>query len=239
MKLFAKTVNGVFPSDSRHSRSIASGSYKPGTYPHLPRPTHTNPFLATRSQKKSHSPTPTHTQPKEGETPPHSLTPSQKKITPTHTHPKKVTLNHTHPHPAKKRSYPPTHSQIKVTNTHTNPHPSKKWSHSPTHNWRKECHMSNTWYMCEKYSLFKILAGFFIFEKYWPVKSFSSEYFWNSIWIYCLFVCFQQLANYISENSKVKVRNAWNIFVFFHVCYFFCIMHNSRSSTCDSDNNTK
>ena len=46
--------------------------------------------------------------------------------------------------------------------------------------------------------------------------SLSIEYFWNSIWIYCLFACFQQLANYISENSKVKVKNVWNIFVFFH-----------------------
>ena len=38
----------------------------------------------------------------------------------------------------------------------------------------------------------------------------------------CLFVCFQHLANYISENSKVKVRNVWNILSSCIMCYFFC-----------------
>ena len=61
--------------------------------------------------------------------------------TPTHTQPKKVALTHTHPHPAKKRSHSPTL-------THTQPKkvtPSHKTSWPPTHNWKKECHVSNTY----------------------------------------------------------------------------------------------
>ena len=100
----------------------------------------------------------------------------------THTQPKKVTLTHTHPHPAKKWPYSPisTHTQPKITlsqkmvtlnhtwpqpSTHTHPHPVKKGSHPPTHNWKKECQVSKTYYILEKYSLFIILAGVFIFEK--------------------------------------------------------------------------
>ena len=94
-----------------------------------------------------HTPTLTHTH----------LRPAKKRShspTPTHTQPKK---GHTHPHPptpSQKRSHPPTLSHKKVTPTHT-----------PTHNWKKECHVSITWYIREKYSLFTILAGVFIFEK--------------------------------------------------------------------------
>ena len=123
------------------------GSYKPCIHQHLPTPTHTYSHPAKKghthphpAKNMSHSPTPTDTQPKKRS---HSPTPSQKKVITTHTRPGK---GHIHPHPAKKM----------VTNTHTHPHPAKKWSHPPTHNWRKECHVSNT-YIREKYSLFTIL----------------------------------------------------------------------------------
>ena len=62
-------------------------------------------------------------------------------------------------------------------------------------------------------------------------------FFYWFIWIYCLFFSFQQLGNYLSENSKVKVKNVWNIFVFFHYGLLLLykiikhIMHSSQSST--------
>ena len=103
---------------------------------------HTHPHSPTHNQKSSHSPTPTyskprkgHTQPKKGHTQPQPLTPSQKKVTPTHTHPDPDKKGHTQP----KEGHPHTHiTEIKnvMCLTHT-----------------------------YKYSLFKILAGFFIFEK--------------------------------------------------------------------------
>ena len=97
----------------------------------------------------------------------------------THTQPKKVTLTPTHPHPAKKWPYSPisTHTQPKatlsqkmVTLTHTWPHP------APTHTQSKKGHTHPhiterknvkflKHYILEKYSLFIILAGVFIFEK--------------------------------------------------------------------------
>ena len=135
---------------------------------------------------------------------------------------------HTHPQPAKKWL-----------------HPAKKMLHLPTHNWKRECHMSNI-YIREKYSLFTFLADVFFFEIDWPVQLFlltTFEVAFKSI--LCLFVCFQQIANYISENSKVKIRNVWNIFVFFHYVLLLLykiikhIMHSSQSSTRDSENNTK
>ena len=121
-----------------------------------------------------HSPTPTHTHPN----PP-------KKTAPTHTQPKRVTLTHTNPHPptpgkkmviltyihpnpAKKGHTQPknghTDPHLTSPSTHTHPQPVKKGSHPPTHNWKKECQVSNT-YIHEKYSLFIIIAGVFIFEK--------------------------------------------------------------------------
>ena len=54
--------------------------------------------------------------------------------------------------------------------------------------------------------------------------------------MYRLFVCFQQLANYISRNSQVKAGNVQNIFVFFHYVLFLLYkiikdtMHNTQSS---------
>ena len=63
--------------------------------------------------------------------------------------------------------------------------------------------------------------------------------------MYCLFLCIQQLANYITENTKLKVKNVRNIFVFFHFVLLLVykiikhIMHGSQSSTRDSENNTK
>ena len=162
-------------------------------------------------------------------------------------------LFHTHPHRVKKRSDSFTHTQPEKG--HARPHPptisqkmvtsSQKRSHLPTHNWKRECHMSNT-YIREKYSLFTILADVFISEIDWPVQLFlltTFEVAFKSI--LCLFVCFQQIANYISENSKVKIRNVWNIFVFFHYVLLLLykiikhIMHSSQSSTRDSENNTK
>ena len=149
---------------------LCKDSYKLCTHPHLTTPTHTHPHsptlawktsdspteththqhLPTSSQKRSHSPTPTHTQPKKGHTHPYPPTLCQK----GNTHP---------PTPRQKMSYLPTRSQIKATNTHIYPRPATKWSHPPTNNWKKECHVSNTWYIPEKYSLFTILAGCFIF----------------------------------------------------------------------------
>ena len=89
-----------------------------------------------------------------------------------------------------------------------------------------------------KYSLFTILAGVFIFEKDWTVHLFLLNTFETAFEsIVCLFVCFQQLANDILKNSKVKVRNLWNIFVFFHYVLLLLykiiehIMHSSQSST--------
>ena len=166
---------------------------------------------------------------------------------------KKVTLTHTHPHPVKKRSHSPTRTHIQTkkmphspTSTHTHPHSARKRSHPPTHNWKKECHVSNTWYICEKYSLVTILADVLIFEKDWPVNLFllnTIETGFKSI--VCLFVCFQKLANYISKKSKIKVINVWNIFSFFHYVLLLLykiikhIMHSSQSSKRDSENNTK
>ena len=104
---------------------------------------------------------PTNTQLKTAHTYPH---PAKKKATPTQIQPKKVTFTNT--------------QSKKVTNTHTHPHPAKKWSHPtqnrsqpPTHNWKKECHMSDTSYICENYSPFAVL-GVFIFEKDLPVHLF-------------------------------------------------------------------
>ena len=116
---------------------------------------------------------------------------------------------------------------------HIHPHPftpSQKRSHPPTHTWKKEYHVSNTWYIREKYSLFTILAGVFIFEKDWPASLFLLHTFETAFefvvcLFVCLFVCFQQLANQMSENSKLKVRSVWNIFVFMY--YFFCIRSSS------------
>ena len=108
----------------------------------------------------------------------------------THTQPKKVTLTHTHPHPAKKRSHSPTPTHTQPKKAHTRPHITEgKNVTCLTHIYVKSIPFSQYFF-------------------YWI--------FWNSIWIYCLFVWFQQLANYISENSKVKVRDVWNIFVFFY-----------------------
>ena len=124
---------------------------------HSSKPTHTYPYPPTPSQKKvtptnthlhpakkrSHPPTLTNNQPEKGHTDPHPPTPSPKKVTKGHTHPHPPTTRLIMSHPAKRRSYP------------------------PTHNWKKECHVSNTYV---KYSLFTILPGVFIFEKDWPVQ---------------------------------------------------------------------
>ena len=163
-------------------------------------------------------------------------------FTPTHTHPHRVkkrshSFTHTQPEKGHARAHPPTTSQKMVT-------PSQK-KVTLTHNWKRECHVSNT-YIREKYSIFTILADVFIFEIDWPVQLFlltTFEVAFKSI--ACLFFCFQQIANYISENSKVKMRNVWNIFVFFHYVLLLLykiikhIMHSSQSSTRDSENNTK
>ena len=91
----------------------------------------------------------------------------------THSHPptpskKMAILTHIHPHPAKDHTQPKNgHTEPHLTSpsTHTHPHPVKKGSHPPTHNWKKECQVSKTYYILQKYSLFIILAGVFIFEK--------------------------------------------------------------------------
>ena len=64
-----------------------------------------------------------------------------------------------------------------------------------------------------KYSFFTILVGVFIFEKDWPVHFFSIGYFWNNIWIYYFFVCFQWLANDISKNWKLRKWEMCEIFL--------------------------
>ena len=115
-----------------------------------------------------HSPTPINNQPKKGHTHPHPTTTSQKKVTLTHTHPQRAikrshspTITHisqkishsptsTHTQPKRSHSPTPTHAQAKKGLTH--PHPAKKGSHPSTHNWKKEFHVSNTWYIGEKYS---------------------------------------------------------------------------------------
>ena len=140
---------------------------------HSPTSNHTHSYLPTLihpslknvilTHRDPHSPTPANIQPK--------------KVTLTHTNPHPAKKGHIHPYPPtlcqkgnthpstprQKMSYLPTLSQIKATNTHIYPRPATKWSHPPTNNWKKECHVSNTWYIREKYSLFTILAGFFIF----------------------------------------------------------------------------
>ena len=137
-----------------------------------------------------------HTQPEKGHTHPH---PAKSK-----SYPPILSQNkgQTHPHPAKKKATPTqiqpkkvtfTNTQSKkVTNTHTHPHPAKKWSHPtqnrsqpPTHNWKKECHMSDTSYICENYSSFAILRVFF-FEKDLPVPLFLLNSFEAANF---LFVC--------------------------------------------------
>ena len=92
----------------------------------------------------------------------HALTQTHPKISHTHLHLPKPSQKKQWSHPAKK--------------SNTRPHPAKKWQHppkersySPTH---KESHMSNTWYIHEKYSLFTILAGVFISETDWHVNLF-------------------------------------------------------------------
>ena len=110
------------------------------------------------------------------QTHPHSPLPSQEKAILTHTQPKK---SHTHQNLTKKRSknpHPLTSSQEMVT-------PSLKKSYLPMHNWKKEFHVSNTWYIRENYSYSTT------FEKYWPVYLFLLNT-WNGIWIYYLLVCF-------------------------------------------------
>ena len=126
---------------------------------------------------------PTNTQIKTAHTYQH---PVRKRSYTFHTQPEK---GHTHPHPAKSKSYPPILSQNKGQ---TNPHPAKKWSHPtqnrsqpPTHNWKKECHMSDTSYICENYSPFAILRVFF-FEKDLPVPLFLLNSFEAANF---LFVC--------------------------------------------------
>ena len=110
--------------------------------------------------------------------------------TPTHTYSHPAKKGHTHPHP-------PTPSQKYVTLTHTQPRNGHTRPHI-TEGKNVTC-------------LTHIYVKSIPFSQY-----FFYWIFWNSIWIYCLFVWFQQLANYISENSKVKVRDVWNIFVFFY-----------------------
>ena len=192
----------LFSGDSFYLRCKSyvrnfGGSYKPWTHPHPPSQkkvtlTHTHPHPA---KKWSHSPTPTHIQPKKGHHHPHPSTSSQKKVTLTYTHlhpaikrSRSPTLTHTQPrkghkhphtlHPAKKVT--PIHTQPKKssqtpTATHTQPksgHTQSKKGYTHPHNWKKECHVTNTWYIREKYSLFAILAGVFILEKDWPVNFF-------------------------------------------------------------------
>ena len=129
--------------------------------------THTHPDL----------PTPTHTLPKKGHTHAHPPTLSQKKVTltqptPTHTKPRKdhsPTPTHTQPKKGHSHPQPPTLRQKKVTLTHTHLHPDKKGHTQPKegHTHPHITEIKNV--MClthtYKYSLFKILAGFFIFEK--------------------------------------------------------------------------
>ena len=180
----------------------------------------------------------THTQPNKCHTHPHPAkkghppTPIQKKVKPAHTQPKK---GNTHPCPAKK--------------SHKHPHPTTKWSHPTikrshptTHNWKKMSrvkHMIYTWkvFLCHNITISRCLH-------FWKNIDLFIFFYWF-IWIYCLFFSFQQLGNYLSENSKVKVKNVWNILVFFHYGLLLLykiikhIMHSSQSSTCESKNNTK
>ena len=132
-----------------------------------------------------------------------------------HTHPnphtssqKMFTLTHRHPHPAKKRSHSPTCSQ-KKGHTHLHPPtPTKKkdsyppYSPSPiqkivtpslekvihphiTEKMSRVQHMIYTW----KVLSFHNISRYLHFWKRLTCSSFSIEYFWSGIWIYCLFVC--------------------------------------------------
>ena len=111
------------------------------------------------------------------------------------------------------QTYPTqTKTQLKKGDTH--PHPAKKKSHPFTHNWKKECDACNTWYIREKYSFLTKLVDVFILRKGRLVNLFSLNTFKTAFEsIVCLFLT---IANYILENSKVKVKNVWNTFVFFH-----------------------
>ena len=84
--------------------------------------------------------------------------------------------------------------------------------------------MYNTWFIREKYYHFTILAGIFIFEKDWPVHLFLLNTF-EAVFesIVCLFVCFQQLANCISENWEMCELFLSSLIT----CYFFCIRSSS------------
>ena len=110
--------------------------------------THTHPHPA---RKRSHLPTPTHTKPRKGHTHPHPPTPSQKK-------------GHTHPHPAKKRSHSLTLNHTQPKEGHTHPHIT-------------EINNITCLTHTNKYSLFTILAGVFIFERDWPVHFFPLNTF--------------------------------------------------------------
>ena len=151
---------------------------------HSPTPTHTHPNLP----KKGH----THPHPaKKGHTHPHPPTPSKKM----------VILTYIHPHPAKKGHTQPknghTDPHLTSPRTHTHPHPVKKGSHPPTHNWKKECQVSKTYYILEKYSLFIILAGVFFLKKIMYMNILNKIIFWIKMMnifemafesIVCLFV---------------------------------------------------
>ena len=103
------------------------------------------------------------------QTHPHSPLPSQEKAILTHTQPKK---SHTHQNLTKKRSknpHPLTSSQEMVT-------PSLKKSYLPMHNWKKEFHVSNTWYIREIIPFPQHLKniGLFIFF-YWILETASES----------------------------------------------------------------
>ena len=129
----------------------------------------------------------------------HPPTPSQENVTLTYTysHPaKKMIPTHTHPHPTRK-NVTPTHTQSRKGRKHLHPPTpapkvvtsSQKRSHPPTNKWKKEHHVSHTWYMREKYSVLTILAGVFICGKDWPVNFYLLNTFERAFEsIVCLFV---------------------------------------------------
>ena len=103
-------------------------------------------------------------------------------------------LTHTHTHP-------PTHTQ-------TQPQTAKNWSHSATHNWKNVTYLTHDIYV--KSIPFSQYQQVSLFLKKIDLFIFSIEYFCNWIWIYCLFVCFQQLTNYRGSDfssHETELRN--------------------------------
>ena len=91
---------------------------------------------------------------------------------------------------------------------------------------------------------FHNISWYLHFWKRFTCQSFSVEYFWNDIWIYCLLVCFHQLANYISEGKSEKCLKYFclcsfcaTFLILLSLCatsFIMCYFHRLNKSYCNS-----